>query len=153
MKKLGEEIVSFFHNQGYVVVSTIDNNGWPHASCKGIVDIKKSGRVYLLDLYRGLTYENLSRNPKMSITAVNEHKFLGYCLKGKGRIVERENFVPSIVSNWESRITNRVTARLIRNIRGEKGHLSHPEAKLPSPAYMVVMDVERVVDLKPVNLD
>ena len=50
---------------------------------------------------------------------------------------------------WEKRITSRITRRLIKNIRGEKGHPHHPEALLPKPAYLIIMDVEEIVDLTP----
>ena len=52
MKTLLPDIIQFFSKQGFVVVSTIDGKGKPHNSCKGIVDIDSSGRVYLFDLYR-----------------------------------------------------------------------------------------------------
>ncbi len=80
MKRLNEEMVRFFHNQPYTIVTTIDKKGYPHNSCKGIVNIVAKGQVCLLDLYRQRTYENLKQNPHISITAVDEHRFIGYCL-------------------------------------------------------------------------
>ncbi|MCX5715174.1 MAG: pyridoxamine 5'-phosphate oxidase family protein, partial [Candidatus Omnitrophica bacterium] len=80
--KINEEIIRFFQNQGFVIVSSIDEKGMPHNSCKGIVEIRQNGEVFLLDLYHSKTYANLNKNPNISITAVDEHKFKGYCLKG-----------------------------------------------------------------------
>ena len=79
--KLTEDIIHFFQSQGFVIISTIDKNGYPHNSCKGIVKITNDGKVYLLDVYRAGTHENLIYNPHVSISAVNEHKFSGYCFK------------------------------------------------------------------------
>ncbi len=129
MKKITEEIIRFFHKQPYTIVTTIDKDGSLHNSCKGIVDIEESGRVYLLDLYKEKTYRNLKENPHINITAVDEHRFIGYSLKGMARIVKREKVKSRIIKSWEDRIKKRITQRLLRNIRGEKGHSRHPEAR------------------------
>ncbi len=152
MNKLSDEIIHFFQNQGCVVVSTIDKKGSVHNSCKGIVKINRNGSVYLLDLYKARTYDNLKRNPHISITAIDEHKFIGYCLKGRARILPEEKLHSKIIKAWEDRITSRLTRRLLKNIREEKGHPRHPEVLLPKPEYMVAMEVEEIVDLTPHHL-
>ena len=147
MQVLANHIVQFFREQGFVIVSTIDADGSLHSSCKGIVKIDQKGAVYLLDLYRGRTYANLKRNARISITAVDEHKFTGFALKGKARIMPQKELDARIMQAWESRITARLTRRLIKNIREEKGHSRHPEVLLPKPEYLIVMKVEEVVNL------
>lgn len=153
MKQFSEGIVHFFQNQGCVLVSSIDSKGFPHSACKGLVKIDKDGSIYLLDAYSGKTLQNLKNNPNASITAFDEHKFIGYCLKGKGRILLKEELDAGIMKAWEDRITSRLTQRLLKNIRGDvKGHPRHPEVLLPDPQHMIVFDVEEVVDLTPHHL-
>jgi general stress protein 26 len=149
MKRLSDDILQFFQRQGFVIVSTVDKNGLLHASCKGIVKINKNGLVYLLDLYRARTYQNLKNNPHISIIAVNEHRFKGYCLKGKAKILSLHKLSPKIMEAWEDRITTRITQRLLKNIREEKGHPRHPEVLLPKPEYMIIMEVKEIIDLTP----
>jgi len=151
-KKLKDEILHFFHNQGYVIVSTLSKGGSVHNSCKGIIEINQDGKIYLLDLYKGRTHANLSHNPNISITAIDEHKFKGYCLIGKSRIAEFDEFKPSLIKAWEDRITSRITQRVLKNIAGEKGHPRHPESLFPRPKYMIVMEVKEIVDLTPHHL-
>jgi len=153
MKKLSQDIIDFFQEQSFVIVSTIDNAGAIHNAAKGIITLSPNGRVYLLDVYSKRTRDNLTYNPRISITAIDEHKFKGYCLKGKASILEHAKFSPQVLKAWDEKITGRITRRLLRNISGEKGHLKHPEARLPKPAYMIVMDVEDIVDLTPVHLN
>src|SRR3989338_336671 len=143
------DIVEFFHNQRFTIISSIDKEGYPHNACKGIVEIDKDGKVYLLDLYMAKTYENLKNNNRVSITAVDEHKFIGYCLKGKAKIIPRDKVDERILKLWENKINSRISHRLLKNLQGEKGHSSHPEALLPRPAYLIVVDVEEVIDLIP----
>lgn len=153
MKKLPREIIRFFEKQGFVIIATIDRDGGIHAVAKGIVGIEENGKVFLIDLYEGRTFENLKRNPKVSITAVDEHKFEGYNLKGHAKVVEEEKFEDHIVKAWQDRIVKRITNRILKNIKSEKrltGH--HPEARMPSPKYLIEVDVEEIVDLTPHTL-
>ncbi|HOX54264.1 MAG: pyridoxamine 5'-phosphate oxidase family protein [Candidatus Omnitrophica bacterium] len=149
MQEFSEEIIHFFQIQGFVIVSTLDEDGSIHNSCKGIVKIESKGQVYLFDLYKARTFQNLQSNPTISLTAVEEHKFQGYCLKGKGKIVETEDLKPEIVALWDDKITARATKRMIKNIHEEKGHPAHPEILLPKPEYLIVVEVEEIINLTP----
>jgi len=146
------DIVQFFYHQRFTIISTIDEKGYPHNSCKGIVEIDRSGRAYLLDLYMAKTYENLKRDPRISVTAVDEHRFTGYCLKGRAMIVGKDKVSERILKLWETKITSRISHRLLKNIHGDKGHSAHPEALLPKPVYLIAMDVEEVIDLMPPHI-
>lgn len=152
MIRLSDDIVQFFHSQHFIVVSSVDKSGMPHSSCKGIVRIGTNGEVYLMDLYKGRTYENLIQNPCISLTAVDEHKFRGYCLKGKASIIKGDRLTLTLLTDWKKRIAKRITHRVLKNIRGEKGHPLHPEARLPIPEYLILMKTENVVDLTPGHL-
>jgi uncharacterized pyridoxamine 5'-phosphate oxidase family protein len=150
--KIPDTVVQFLNNQGFVIVSTIDALGYAHSACKDIVKVKVEGKVFLLDVYHAETYKNLVCNPHVSITAVNEHKFSGYCLKGKARLISKEELTTDILKAWEDRIAGRLAQRLLRNIHEEKGHKAHPEALLPDPKYMIEVDIEEIVDLTPKNI-
>lgn len=125
--------------------------GRVHNSCKGIVEIDND-EIYLLDLYKRRTYGNLKENSNISLTAVDEHKFKGFCLKGKAKIVKTEDLEKEHLEEWEKKINSRVSKRLVKNIHGEKGHDQHPEFSLPKPEYMIKMKVEEIVDLTPKHL-
>lgn len=152
MKSLTEDVIHFFQNQGCVIVSTIGSDGFVHNACKGIVRVDSKGQVYLLDLYRSKTLENLRNNKNISITAIDEHKFIGYCLKGQANLLAVNEVEPELIKVWEDRVTGRLVRRLLKNIREEKGHPHHPEALLPKPEYMIVMKIKEVVDLTPRHL-
>ena len=152
MVKLSSDVIEFFHRQGFVIVSTLDSQGKIHCSAKGIVGIEEGGQVYLVDLYRAKTFNNLKINPLISITAIEEHTFTGYSLKGKGKIVEREKIKKHIIESWEQKLINRMSTRVIKNIQRDKGSPKHPESRFPHPQYLIEMDVEEVVNLAPVHL-
>lgn len=152
MMKIPEPVIEFLRGQNFVVVSSLDGSGAVHNSCKGIVRIEPEGRIYLLDLYLRRTFANLRRDGRISLTAVNEQGFSGYCLKGRARISGRDEVAAEIVREWDAQITARISQRLVKNLRGEKGHSGHPEAKLPAPRYIISMEVEEIVNLAPDHL-
>lgn len=149
MKQLSDEIIQFLHKQGFVIVSTIDDDGTPHVSCKGIVNIEPEGKVYLLDLYKARTYKNLKHNSSISLTAVDEHKFIGYCLKGKASIVPESEIRSGTIEDWENKIVKRISSRVLKEIHEEKGNPDYPEVSLPKPEYMIIVEVKDIIDLAP----
>lgn len=152
MKQIPAVVVDFLRNQSFIIVSSIDKTGFPHSSCKDIVKIEPPGKIFLLDAYHGITAENIKRNPRVSISAIDEYKFMGYCLKGKARILPDDFISQEIIKSWEDNITSRLVKRLLRNLAGEKGHAHHPEAALPHPKSLIYVEVEEIVDLAPRNL-
>jgi general stress protein 26 len=149
MKKLNDEVIAFLKRQNFVIVTTIDGNGRPHSACKGIVEIDDGEKIFLIDLYDGVTAENLAKNPRMSVTAVQEHRFRGYCVKGDAKICPVEVVDAKIIGLWQDKVRSRITDRIIRNLQGEKGHPRHPEARLPKPRHLIELDVDEVVNLAP----
>ncbi|MCM8824101.1 MAG: pyridoxamine 5'-phosphate oxidase family protein [Candidatus Omnitrophica bacterium] len=152
MKSLNRDIVNFFERQGFVIVSTINPYGNIHCSAKGIADIDENGLVYIIDLYVGRTFNNLKNNPTISITAIDEHLFIGYTLIGKAKIVEGEKINSNIIMNWEERLIKRISKRVIRNIKDDRKNNRHPESRFPTPKYLIEMEVEDIVDLTPRDL-
>ncbi|MBN2483502.1 MAG: pyridoxamine 5'-phosphate oxidase family protein [Candidatus Omnitrophica bacterium] len=150
--KLSSAIMNFLHRQGFVIVSTLDAEKRIHCSAKGIAGIEKEGKIYLIDLYLARTFENLRRDPTVTITAVDEHLFTGYTLKGKAQIVAQEKIAGHIVKSWEEKVVKRVSTRVIKNIRKDTQGTHHPEAQFAHPKYLIVMDVEEVIDLTPAHL-
>ncbi len=154
MKHIPAQVVNFLLTQGFVVVSSIDKNGFPHTSCKGIVKVDPAGKIYLVDVYHGVTRGNIAGNPRISISLVDEHKFSGYCLKGMARMVENEAISQEIIKTWEDNLTGRLTKRLLKNLALDKGQRHHPEAHLPPlPKHLIVLEVEEIVDLAPEHLN
>jgi hypothetical protein len=148
--KLKKEIISFLGKQGFTVVSTIGADGYPHNSCKGIVRIDEE-KIYLIDLYTGKTRANLKDNPHIAITAVDEHSFRGFCIKGRAREINEDEIPPDMAEDWKKKIHGRIVTRIVNSVRGRKGHPSHPEALMPGPKYIIEVDVEKIIDLAPVK--
>ncbi|MFA5008082.1 MAG: pyridoxamine 5'-phosphate oxidase family protein [Candidatus Omnitrophota bacterium] len=152
MKILSDDVINFLERQSFGIVSTLDADGKIHCAAKGIVGIEKKGKVFLVDLYKAETFKNLQRNPTISITFIDEHMFIGYTLKGRAKIVERNKIKNHIIKTWEERVIQRISKRVIKSIKDYKKSGHHPEAKFPHPEYLIEVDVENIVDLAPAQL-
>ena len=152
MRQVSAVIIDFLRTQDFVVVSSIDKKGFPHSSCKAIVKIDPAGEIFLVDVYLGVTSENIENNPHISISAVDEHKFAGYCLKGTAKIIQDKMISQEILAAWEDNITSRLAKRLLKNLGQDKGQGHHPEASLPRPKHLVVLEVVEIIDLAPHHL-
>ena len=152
MKQIPQEIIDFLRAQDFIVVSSIDENGFPHSACKSMVKIDAQGIIYLIDLYHGVTSSNIGRDFKISISAIDEQKFLGYCLKGKAKVMRNDPISQEMIKTWEDNITTRLANRLLRNLAKGQVQENHPEASLPGPKYIIALEVEQIVDLTPHNL-
>jgi uncharacterized pyridoxamine 5'-phosphate oxidase family protein len=151
MVTLSSDIIHFLQRQGFVVVSTIDAQGNIHSVAKGIVGFEQS-KIYIIDLYRAHTYKNLQRNPTISITAIDEHQFIGYTFKGKAEIISQDKIEKNIIKKWEQRVVSRISERVVKSVKQDKTAPHQPEALFPYPQYLIVMSVEEIVDLAPRHL-
>lgn len=150
MQKLPRNVFKFFEKQGFVILATLDEGGSIHTSAKGMLAVKEEGRVLLLDMYYGATSSNIKRDSRVNITAVDGHSFEGYCLKGKARLLNKDEAKEDIIEKSKDRIIKRITDRILTNIKSDKKPLGHhPEAKMPSPKYLIEVSVEEIVDLTP----
>lgn len=148
--ELSDKIICFLEKQGFVIVSTLDLKGRIHCSAKGIVGIEKEGKILVIDLYMQKTFDNLKRDSTVSITAVEEHGFLGYNLQGTAKIVSREDMHEHIVAEWEERVIKRISQRVAKSVKTGIKSKGHFEAGLPlHPKYLIEIDVDNIIDLSP----
>ena len=152
MCALPDGVMQYLEKQGFVIVSTIDAQGHIHCSAKGIVGLEQHGTVYVMDVYMQKTFQNLQRDPRISITAVDEHTFTGFTLQGNAHIVPREQIKDHLMQKWEKRIIDRMTKRVIKSVQAESQSKGHFEARLPHvPQYLIEIDVEQIINLSPVS--
>ena len=150
MMELSDEVIRLFSKQGAIIISTIDAHKRIHCSVKGLVGIEKEGKVFVIDLYTGATYRNLLKNSTVSLTVVDEERFIGFTLQGNAKIVSREEIKEHLVQEWENRIVQRVSKRVISSIQRGITTKKHFEVHLPKhPQHLIEIDVEHIIDLRP----
>ena len=147
---LAEDVVNFLDEEGLGAVSTIDESGRIHGSIKEFLGVEPEGRVYLIDLYTNRTFRNLKRNPNISVTVINEQRFRGYTLQGTAKIIPREQIDSQAMRQREEKIINRISKRVIHNVKKDMQSKAQFESELPiHPKYLIEVDIEKVIDLSP----
>jgi uncharacterized pyridoxamine 5'-phosphate oxidase family protein len=148
--RIDQEIINFFEKQDSVIISTIDPAGCIHCSIKGIVEAQADSKIFLVDLYLYRTFQNLKKNPTVSITAVDEHLFKGYTLQGVAEIVPRDKINEEIFEAWERRVIGRISKRVTKSVKTGLKSSKHHEAHLPvHPKYLISVTVNNIIDLRP----
>jgi len=149
--KLSRDQMNLLQRQGFVMVATLDSRNKINCSAKGIVGIEED-KVFIIDLYKGITYKNLARNSTVSIDAIDEHSFSGVTIQGKAKIVLREKIEDHIIKKWENSIIRRISSRVIKSVQTSVKSRKHFEVDLPKhPKYLIEIDVEKVIDLSPIK--
>jgi len=148
--QLPKKIFKFFQSQEEVFVATMDPDGRIHGSIKGIVGLEEECRIFIVDLYSRQTYRNLKKDPRVSISAMDKKNFMGYTVQGQARIVPRQDIPEHIMAQWEERIIQRISKRVVQGVRAQAKQDRHHEAHLPAhPQYLIEINVEATIDLAP----
>lgn len=145
-----EEVLKFFERQNFVIVNTLDPEHGIHAAAKGIAVIDPAGEVFVTDLYMRHTHQNLSQDSRISLTAVDEKAFIGYCLQGHASIISHKEIPDFLNEAWEKKIILRMSQRVMHGVQGQARSGVQHEAHLPvQPQYVIKMKVEHIVDMSP----
>jgi predicted pyridoxine 5'-phosphate oxidase superfamily flavin-nucleotide-binding protein len=148
--EIPKSVVTFFERPGYVLVSSLDAQGAIHCSAKGIVRIDPDGKIFIADLYLRQTHKNLKKNPRVSLTAIEERTFIGYSLQGTARIIPAAEISLELKEAWETRIIERMSQRVVKGVQAKTKSRGHFEAGLPrQPLNVIEVTVENIVDLSP----
>jgi len=148
--RIDKEIIGFFEGQDSVIVSTLDDQGRIHCSIKGIISAESDENLFLIDLYLYRTFRNLKKDPKISITAFDDHLFKGYTLQGMAEIIPRDKLHEKIFVEWEKRVVHRISKRVARSVKAGLRSKVHHEAQLPlHPQYLIKVNIEKLIDLAP----
>lgn len=148
--RVKKDIIDFFEGQDSVIVSTLDTQGRIHCSIKGIISAESDENLFLIDLYLYRTFRNLKKNPLISITAFDEHRFQGYTLQGRAEIILRDKLHEKIFDAWEKKVVERISKRVARSVKTGLKSKAHHEAHLPlHPRYLIKVHAENIIDLAP----
>ena len=153
MTAIPHNVKQFLEKEHYVIVASLNKNKNIHTSAKGVLEVDPKGKIYILDLYKAWTYRNVKRNSSVTLTLVDDHKFKGYSIEGRAKIIKEDILSKKTMKVWHDKLAKRIARRIVRHIKEETGeHKAIPEAKFPLPKYLIEVSVDRIVDLAPQKL-
>ncbi len=146
MKRIPQAIVNFLETQNFVLVSTVSKQGVPNTVPKGIALVQPHGLIYVIDLYRGTTEQNLKNNKNITLCCLDERNYRGYQLKGTAKVSKITEAHEALMQRWGKKVSARITSRLIENLRREK-KTHHHEAYFPTPKTIIEVTVNKIISL------
>lgn len=150
MTVISDKVKTFLERQNFIILSSLRNDGSIHTSAKGLIKVDARGKIFILDIYKSVTYRNIKRNPTVTVTSVDERRFRGYSLEGRGKIVREGSLTKEVVGKWHDKLAKRIAKRIISHVK--EAHLAQesiPEAAFPAPKFLIEVSVDRIVDLAP----
>ncbi|MFH1821682.1 MAG: pyridoxamine 5'-phosphate oxidase family protein [Methanobacteriota archaeon] len=120
MVKINDEIKKMFKEKkepGFI--ATLDADDKINLSCKGSLNILDDEHLFFSESTGKKTYNNLLKNPNVSVAIASRDTSNGYQLKGKAELVTEGPFYEMAVKNTEeaSRRLGRQLAKPIAAVR------------------------------------
>ena len=146
-KLFTKEIIDFLGHQMFLFIGTSDKRGRPHTSAKPLLKIEDN-YIYLVDFVVGRTYKNIKRNPKISLSAINENKVIGYQLYGKAEVVEKGNEFRGLAQEMSRKQIKLATERVVQGVRKSRSNLVDELISLKTVSILKIK-IKEVSQIKP----
>ena len=105
----------------FLHVATSSKEGQPNAAPKLILKIDDE-TIYLVDCTIGKTWENLKKNPKVSLSFVDEESLKGYQINGEATVLEGREITSELRAILEEKEVALTVKRIVSGIHERKKH-------------------------------
>ncbi len=146
--KITTDMQRLLTRQNVVIVGTVNPDDSPNISLKGLLKVDPEGCIYFSDLYRGKTFRNIRRNPRVSVLVFSIEEFRGFQFIGRAELIESGPLFKEAEADWQAKKSRLLGRRISKNVRKGFSH-GRSEFQLPSLKALIRMDVERVYDMSP----
>ena len=135
---MNKQIAEVLKSREFLSVATADMSGQPNAAPKFLLKIEDN-TLYLVDYIIGKTFKNLSNNPRVSISFMDNNSLVGYQLNGRAEIIEKGPEYDLLIKELAQREIDLSTLRIVEGVT--KGQ-SHKGFLLSMPAGFVMFKVK-----------
>jgi general stress protein 26 len=144
---LTPELIGLLDKREFISVATSDLNSRPNAAPKFILKVDK-GHIYLVDYIIGTTYENLRKNPRVSLSFMDQRTLRGYQLNGKAHIIDKGRSYSAMRKEMLDKEIRLTTKHIIEDVRGQSKHDTF-EVTLSERYVIFVITIDEVVEIGP----
>jgi hypothetical protein len=138
-------LMPFLSPGKFVNVATCSRERMPNVAPKLVVKTEKNV-LYLVDYVIGRTYNNLKKNPRVSVSFIDNRTLTGYQLNGSVNIIESGEEFGGFSEEFQQIKTNFTVERILFNMRsGEK--ISPLEFSLPEKFAILKVKVIEIVEI------
>jgi predicted pyridoxine 5'-phosphate oxidase superfamily flavin-nucleotide-binding protein len=147
MKEFTEKAMNLIRKREFVSVATSDLENNPNAAPKFVLKVDHNF-VYLIDYIMGRTYQNLTVNPKASLSLYDPETLKGYQLNGPVEIIDKGPVFKQIFRELDARKISLTAKHIIEEIRGGAKHESF-EVIMPDKFVILKVCIEEVAEINP----
>lgn len=131
-----------------ISVASADSKGKPNCAHKMLVDVLAPNKIYFLDYRFTQTFANIHKNPRLSVSFMDDAAFTGYRLTGRCEVMEKGEEFDAVRGSWAKRLIAYEADRIIRRLTGQ--YSTHEaENKLPKNFVIVKFIAEEASMIKP----
>jgi uncharacterized pyridoxamine 5'-phosphate oxidase family protein len=144
-ENLLQNYLPFLSKGKFVNVATCNLQHMPNVAPKLIAKVEKN-IIYLIDYIVGSTYSNLSENPRVSISFIDEKSLTGYQLNGTVNLLEKGKEHDALAEEFQQIKTQLTVERILFNVRtGAK--TPPPELALPEEFVIIQVKIFEIVEI------
>lgn len=122
-----------------ISVASCTKKAEPNSASKMLVEVTDPNLLYFLDYKTTQSFHNISENPLVSVSFMDDAHFTGYRLTGTCKILESGAEYDEISKSWDKRLIGYEAERIVQRI---SGRFSTREAEGHLPKNFVIVRLE-----------
>lgn len=140
-----KKITELLQKREFISVATSDLSGKPNAAPKFLLKLEGSF-IFLIDHTRGKTWENLKKNPRVSLSFMDTESLTGYQINGGVKIIDKGPAYDKIFNELLQKKIDLSCRRIIEGVVHEKGHKSF-EVAMPDRVVIFKIEIEDIAEI------
>ena len=122
-----------------ISVASCTRKAEPNSASKMLVEILAPNLLYFLDFKTTQSFHNISENPLISVSFMDDAHFTGYRLTGPCEVLQSGEEYDRISQSWDKRVIGYEAERIIQRMTGR---FSTREAERNLPKDFVIVRLE-----------
>jgi predicted pyridoxine 5'-phosphate oxidase superfamily flavin-nucleotide-binding protein len=141
IKKLAE----LLEEREFVYIATCDFENRPNAVPKFFLKIE-GNFIYLIDYVLGRTFNNLRKNPRVSLAIMDNNALKGYQVNGTAEIIDKGALYKKMITELKTKEIDFTVERIIEGVRGGKRSKGF-EAACSGEAMILKVKIGEIVEV------
>lgn len=140
-----KKITELLQKREFISVATSDLSGKPNAAPKFLLKVENN-LIFLIDYTQGKTWENLKKNPRVSLSFMDTESLTGYQINGGVKIIDKGSAYDKIFNELLQKEIDLSCRRIIEGVVHEKGHKSF-EVAIPDRVVIFKIEIEEIAEI------
>ncbi len=146
-KIISKELNKVLRKKEFINVGSCDFKGRPNVAPKFLLKVD-GDYMYLVDYVMGRTWRNLKKNPRLSLSTLNQDTLMGYQLNGSVDMIKEGSSYEKLLTEYRDKQIDFSAVRVAEGVRRGREH-EHTEAAFPEKVVFFKVKIEEIVKIVP----